>query len=491
VERRQLDRSQSLVEGLTLAFVLAVSASAGAQPAEPKVTATIVNVTRVESWSYFQPKVDPLAGPNALFGVPDYTFVGDRAELGVQVEGARLDFGGAFNYVRLENLPRQAIGPGGLGSGAFYFAATGVPYSYQLYLGELTLRMKSRDRRASLTIGRMPFTSGGEYVRPQSYVEVVKPERLHSRLIGTFEHSLYQRRFDGVRFDLDRERWHVTAAAFMPTQGGFEESTNLTMPKIQVADVMVERKGDDREAQAFAYFYRDRRDAKAVVDNTGSVDRPVDVTIATLGGSYLAFPSWFRSRNPTSLLVWGALQTGKWYASDHLAASVAVEMSHRWSATRFNPTLRGGLWWASGDRDGADNRHGTFFQMLPSSRKYALSSVYAHMNVRDAFVQAQIEPRRFRARIEVHALHLASGADLWYQGSGATASSGRYFGFSGRSAGGHTTLGSVVEGTVDVPIRKFWSINGYAGLMSAGAAVRQQFTSKHLTLWSIENVIRF
>ena len=35
-----------------------------------------------------------------------------------------------------------------------------------------------------------------------------------------------------------------------------------------------------------------------------------------------------------------------------------------------------------------DDRHGTFFQMLPSSRKYALSSVYAQMNLRDAFVQA-------------------------------------------------------------------------------------------------------
>ena len=52
----------------------------------------------------------------------------------MRVEGARFDLTGAFNYVRLENLPTNAIGPGGLGSGAFYFAATGVRYSYQLYL---------------------------------------------------------------------------------------------------------------------------------------------------------------------------------------------------------------------------------------------------------------------------------------------------------------------------------------------------------------------
>jgi hypothetical protein len=129
--------------------------------------------------------------------------------------------------------------------------------------------------------------------------------------------------------------------------------------------------------------------------------------------------------------------------------------------------------------------------MLPSSRKYALSSVYAHMNVRDLFAQLLIEPRRFKARIEVHALHLASGADLWYQGSGATASSGRFFGFSGRAARGDTALGTVLEGTVDVPIRKHWSINGYAGTMSAGRAVANWFTHKRLTFWSVENVVRF
>jgi hypothetical protein len=149
------------------------------------------------------------------------------------------------------------------------------------------------------------------------------------------------------------------------------------------------------------------------------------------------------------------------------------------------------LLWASGDGDGDDERHGTFFQMLPSSRKYALSSAYAQMNVRDVFAQLLIEPRRFKARIEVHALHLASGADLWYYGSGATASNGRFFGFSGRIANGHTSLGSIVEGSIDVPIRKYWSINGYAAVMSAGDVVKQMFTNKRLTFWSIENVLRF
>jgi hypothetical protein len=113
------------------------------------------------------------------------------------------------------------------------------------------------------------------------------------------------------------------------------------------------------------------------------------------------------------------------------------------------------------------------------------------MNVHDLFAQLWIEPRRLQARIEVHRLALASGRDLWYQGSGATASRDRFFGFSGRAAGGETPLGTVLEGTIDVPIRKHWSVNAYAGAMWGGGVVRRWFTGTRLTYWSLENVIRF
>lgn len=470
-------------------IVVVFSASAAAQTAEPTVTGTISNVTRVESWSYFQPAGDPLALPTSPNGDPDYTFIGDRAELGVSVTGSRFDLNGAFNYVRLENLPTDAIGPGGLGAGAFYFAANGVRYSYQLYLGELSVRVKLSDGRSSFTFGRMPYASGGEYVSPQRSLEHLKRERLHSRLIGNFEWSLYQRRFDGARVDVDRPRWHFTAAAFVPTQGGFEESTNLSIPKIQIGAGSMTLKRANAEYQGFTYVYRDRRGEAAVVDNTFSFDRPVNVTIATLGGSY-ARVSPTRA-GEIDAVVWGAAQLGDWYGRTHRAASVAIEAGHRWTRPRYRPWLRAGYLWASGDRNQEDATHGTFFQMVPSSRKYALSSVYAQMNLRDAFAQLLIEPAGLRARIEVHALHLASGEDLWYQGSGATDARGRFTGFSARPANGRTSLGSVVEGSVEVPIRKYWSISGYAGMMSAGDAVRVMFTNKRLTFWSVENVIKF
>jgi hypothetical protein len=71
------------------------------------------------------------------------------------------------------------------------------------------------------------------------------------------------------------------------------------------------------------------------------------------------------------------------------------------------------------------------------------------------------------------------------------ASEGRFFGFSGRSARGDTALGTVVEGAVDVPIKKYWSINAYGGVMSAGDVVTNWFTDKRLLFWSVENVLRF
>ena len=464
--------------------------------AQPVVTGTISNVTRIESWSYFQPRIDPLALTGEPVGDPDYTFIGDRAELGVRVDGRRFDLSGAFNYVRLENLPTRAIGPGGLGSGAFYFAATGERYSYQLYLGELTLGIKSSDRNQSLTIGRMGFGDVGLRPHPQNdpaYGETINRltrDRVDSRLIGNFEWSLYQRRFDGARVDVDRGRWHFTAGAFMPTQGGYEESTNLTITRIQLATAAATRATDRAESQAFVHAYRDRRKAAmAVVDNRLAGDQRPDVTITSIGGSHAQLIA--TRGGELDVVAWGAAQLGDWYGSSHRAGSVALEAGHRWPRAGWRPWLRAGYLWASGDDAWDDDTHTTFFQMLPSSRKYALSSAYAQMNLRDAFVQAVIEPSRFNARIEVHRLALASGADLWYQGSGATASGGRFFGFAGRFADGETSLGTVLEGTFEVPIRKYWSVNGYAGTMWGGGVVSRWFTDKRLTFWSLENVLRF
>lgn len=473
-----------------VSFVVTFGGPARAQDAPAKVTATVSNVTRVESWSYFQPAPDPRALTRGPLADPHYTFVGDRSELGVRVDGSRVDLAGAFSYVRLENLPTNAIGPGALGAGAFYFAAVGVRYSYQLYLSELALRVKSRDHRVSVSIGRMPYTSGGEVASAFPALETLKRERLHSRLLGSFESSLYQRRFDGVRVEVHRPSWHLTSSAFLATQGGDEESANLSMPKVQVGSVTLTRQsGSPREWQAFGHLYRDRRASTAVVDNTRSIDGPVDVTVAAVGASHAGVSPTRAGEVDT--LLWAAGEFGDWYGQPHHAASVAGEIGHRWARAPLAPWIRAGYLFASGDSDPDDGRHGTFFQMLPSSRKYALSSVYAQMNLHDVFVQVLAEPGRVKTRLDLHRVALASGSDLWYYGSGATASTGRFFGFAGRATDGAASLGTVLEGTVEVPIKRYWSLNGYVGTMWGGSVVNRIFADTRLTVWHLENVIRF
>ena len=459
--------------------MLTYSTSASAQT----VTGSLYNTTRVESWSYFEPLPLPDAGD------PTYTFFADRADIGVRVQGVRFDLAGAFNYVRLENLPLNAIGPGGLGSGAFYFEASGLPYSYQLYMSGLSLGIKSRDGRASFVIGRTTYSSGLESRSQSPSLETLKQERIAGRLVGNAEWSEYQRRFDGVRFDLDRPAWHLSAAAYMPTQGVFEESANLTMSKVQMASVTLTRPSASHEWQVFSHIYRDRRPDKARPDNMTRRDSPVDVTIAALGGSFVRVTP--TRAGEMDLVVWGAVEFGDWYGQSDRAASLALEAGHQWTGPALKPRVRAGYLYASGDPDQNDKKHGTFFPMLPSSRQYTLSSVYTQMNVHDLFAELRLEPGRVKTTMDVHHVNLASGNDLWYHGTGAVATGGRFFGYSGRVPYLQTGLGTIAEGTVDVPIVKHWSVNGYVGRMWGGSAVTLPFIDNRLLYVFAENVIRF
>lgn len=437
-------------------------------------------------WRFFEP---PVGGGN-----DDYAFLANRLFGGVQMAAPAYDLTAALQYVHFGGLPRDAVGPGPLGTGAVYYAHAGRSDSHQIYLRYANVRLKHLVPATSIQIGRMPYSSGGEAASGNSKIEAVKLQRVAARLIGEFEWSIYQRAHDGVRIDTTRPRWTGTAFAFHPTQGGFEDAAGLMMSAVTViggaATITSATSSPTVQYQAFAYRYRDTRKVTQRPDNTGRSAQAIDVGINTFGGSIIVAPPITHGHQWDGL-VWMAAQTGSWYELHHRAASVAIEAGHRWTRAPYRPWLRAGYLWASGDRNAEDDRHGTFFQMLPSSRKYALSSVYSQMNLSDAFAQLAIEPRGLRARIEVHALHLASGADLWYQGSGATASHGRFFGFSGRSARGDTALGTVVEGAVDVPIKKYWSINAYGGVMSAGDVVTNWFTDKRLLFWSVENVLRF
>jgi hypothetical protein len=467
---------------LALLLMALAATPAGAQT----VTPSLENVTRVESWSFFEPPPDG--------GNPRYTFPATRFRFGIDAETERVSLTGAFSYVRTENLPPGAIGPLALGSGGFYYASAGVPYSYQLYLSELTLTLFTPDRRRALRVGRMQYGSGVEASSLDERIERVKRFRLDGRLIGSFGWSMYQRRFDGVQLSVGRPGWQATGAWMLPTQGGYEESANLTMTRLQVGGgALALRPGvamPGGEVQFFAHAYRDRRAVQIRPDNTGQPASAADVTVAAIGGSQAG--AYQTAAGDLDTLAWAAVETGDWYGQTHRAYSVAVEAGHRWSAAPLKPWVRAGAARASGDGDPHDDRHGTFFPMLPNARTYALSAAYTGMNLTDLFAQLLVEhDRRWRGRVDVHRVGLADPADLWYHGSGATAREGFFFGFSGRPSGGASSLGTVLEGTLDVTLMKYWSMNAYVGRMWGGDVVRSSFVGDRLTFWYIENVVGF
>jgi len=454
-------------------------------------TWSIRNLTRVESWRFF----DPAPGPTA--GDPDYTFIANRLAASLRHVQRRYEVNGAVQYVQFGGLPDDAFGPGALGTGALYYDQSHDTSSDQVYLKALALTLKPADG-IKIAFGRTGYTSGAEVPSGVPAIEAVKRQRLDSRIVGDFEWSIYQRAFDGARVDVDRPAWHLTGAVVMPTQGGFEEAANVTIRDIVVSSVVVGVKParlDGRtDVEVFAYDYRDSRPVHARPDNIGlpaSAISGVDVGLFTYGGSVVGvYPK--QGPGDVDVLGWVAGQAGHWFEQDHRAYAWAAEAGYRFTAATWQPWIRGGMNVFAGDRDASDALHGTFVPPLPTIRRYSLSASYATMNLRDSFVQAFLKPHaRVSARVDVHWLGLVDAADRWYGGSGATQAKGTYFGYSGRSSHGATGLGTVVEGSADVALTKRWSVNGYAGTIAGGKVVQGNFAGDRLGFFYVENAFAF
>jgi hypothetical protein len=341
----------------------------------------------------------------------------------------------------------------------------------------------------------MPYSSGGEAVSGNPKIEAVTLQRVAARLTGEFEWSIYQRAYDRVRVDTTRPRWTGTGFTVHPTQGGFEDAAGLLMPDVTIvggaATIKSATSSPSVQYQAFAYRYRDTRKVTQRPDNTGRSAQTVDVGINTLGGSIVIAPPAARGRQWDGL-VWMAAQSGSWYELRHRAASVAIEGGHQWMMSPWQPWLRGGYLYASGDGNPSDGRHGTFFEMLPTVRRYAQTALYSQMNNTDLFAQLFARPHaRINVRLDLHRVGLASARDAWYFGSGATRQRGSIFGFATRPSFGARHLATIGEGSVDYTITPHWSVNGYLAVGRAGGVVKRAFAGHTLTFAYVENVLQF
>ncbi len=481
------------VAGLASAQGTTPVVSAPSSSAAPGETSFLVqNLTRGELWRFFEPR--PGGGVH-----PDYAFVGNRSTLGARYRGPRWGLQGAIQYVRLENLPNGAIGPGLLGTGAAYFFQSGT-FSYQFYLRSLSATYTDQARGAWLEAGRFSRAAIEEPPSGDDAIDVITRAHLNGRLLGDMEWSMYQRAWDGVRGGVTRPGWRATLTAALPTQGTYEESANLTMDRLRVGAVEVSTRAGTLVPHTalgvFGYVYDDRRRVSSRPDNQPSLSSggaalaTADVTIATVGASAVA--AFRHASGRWDALGWAAVQSGDWYGTPHRAWSATGQAGHQWTRAPWQPWLRGGIDYASGDGRASDAVHGTFFPMLPSGNHLARSNTYALMNVVDGWIDARLSPAStLDVVIAAHRVGLASASDRWYTGSGATARAGSYFGFQGRTSGGGRRLGTLIESEIAWRATTWWTLRGYAGRMTGGDVVRNLFADGRLVTAWVESRFSF
>jgi hypothetical protein len=430
-----------------------------ADPARPGFVPYLLNVSRAEAWSFFEPRDGG--------GNPAYAFAGNRATLGVCVAGARIDLHGAFQYAQLVGLPAGAWGPGPLGPGALFFEAARAPQAYQLYFRAMSARVRRIAPGLAIEAGRM------EYESDEGTGEA-------GRLIGGAGWTIFGRAFDGVRADYERPGWRAHAAFLMPTQGAFEESANPTITRVQLTAASWAAGG----VRMFVHRYRDMRPIAERPDNTGRREERVDIDVQTFG----ALLSGSVGRLDAHL--WGAVQRGDWYGDAHRAFSIVAAARHRWPAARGRPSLSAGFVHASGDSDPRDAAHGTFFPMVPTTRPDLFGATYAQMNMRDLHAGIELQPSsRLSLAASVRRLSLASHVDRWYSGTGATASRDGSFGYSARASALSTDLGTALELSARASIGRYWTIAASAGVVKGGEVVRRQFAGDWLTVLVLESAV--
>jgi hypothetical protein len=307
---------------------------------QPSLTWTIRNWSRAELWRFFEP---PQGG-----GDSEYIYVANRLQLGVRRVARRYELSAPLQYVQFGNLPREAVGPGPLGLGAVYFAHAGRSDSHQVYLRYLNARIRDVLPSVSLQVGRMPYASGGEAASGDAKIEAVKRQRVEARLVGEFDWSVYQRGFDGLRVDILRPAWSATAAALMPTQGGFEDAAGLTMRDVRAYAANVTfRPGavvPRTDWQMFGFHYDDDRRVAARPDNTGRPAGRADVAITTLGTTLTGATARRDGRQWDGLVIAGA-QVGSWFGQTHRhSRSTRRPASNGWmrqGSRGYAPGIRG------------------------------------------------------------------------------------------------------------------------------------------------------
>ncbi|MFH0814066.1 MAG: alginate export family protein [Pseudomonadota bacterium] len=421
-------------------------------------------IYRHEFWDWFKP-------PAQRNDNNRYDFFFTRSLVGL-----KLTLPNFLSYIQAQDvhmwgLPDDAIATspaGTLGVGPTYFLHGGQENYSSTIIRQAYLEFsKFFINGLSLRGGRFDYLDSLEVTYDNPKVNWIKEVRLADRLIGPFTYSSFNRSFDGVKVAYDQDLFNVTSIITHPTQGGFENDAQKTIHDIDLATLTLTMKYNqlipNTESRLFYFYYRDDRDVPKV-DNTlpGSGLNRGDIKIHTLGMHWLGTAK--TACGILDGLFWGVYQTGDWGRLDHEAWAVTVEGGYQFIACPWTPWIRAGYFISSGDKNPSDHDHETFYQLLPTARKYALFPFFNQMNNEDLFLQAIVKPgKKLAIRTDLHFLWLQEEDDRWYLGAGATRAGGKIFGYQGRPSFGDEKLGTLLDITMTCNFTSYFSTVFYFG----------------------------
>ena len=439
--------------------------------------------SRVENWEWFTPNS----------GDPGYTFLGNQLRLGLTRPGKNFDWTFELESPILLGLPDNAVGPGAqgqLGLGASYFVANdrksnvGMVFPKQAFIRAKNL---FSSEASSVRIGRFEFQDGSEVTARNPTIGVIKRDRVHQRLIGPFVFTHVMRSFDGFHFVYNKPKINYTLIGAFPTRGVVQVDgwgwMKTGFAYASATGQVQAGKKNTGEWRLFGIYYHDwRRVLKQ--DNRTAAARTADagnIRIGTYGGHYVHVTE--TSAGPVDFLAIGAGQFGKWGVLDHRAGMVDLEGGIQPRILpKLKPWLRAGYYYGTGDGNPNDDKHGTFFQILPTARPFARFPFFDMMNNEDRFGMLTIRPhKQLTLKSEVHALRLPNHNDRWYIGGGAFQPS--TFGYQSRSGGGARGLANLYDLSGDVTVNAhvaFTLYYGYAQGKSVISAIYPRGKDGHL-----------
>ncbi len=461
-----------------IAIGLIVAAHAAAQTAPGAIKLGDVSFTaslrsRVYVWDWFQPS----AGYSNQYG-----YSGNLLRLNFAEKKGAFDFDAEIAVPFLLGMPGSATAPapqGALGLGSNYYTAnSNNQYSSMAFAKQLYGRYHFGTKESNaIQAGRFEFNDGTEISPKHATLASLKANRISQRLIGTFGFSDVGRSFDGLHYTWTQPgSADFTVVAATPTRGVFQ-TDGWGWNRVGFGYAAFTKEwGHGGHVADTRFFVIDYDDFRHIVktDNRPAAVKKTDLSnihIQTWGGHSIHA---FTTKGGTiDSLGWGVFQTGRWGPQTQRAYAFDFEGGFQPAAMpKLKPWIRGGYTVGSGDGNAGDNRHETFFQLLPTPRPYARMPFFNMMNTKDAFGSLMLRPHsQVTISSEFHSLRLTNANDLWYSGGGAFQP--WTFGYNGRATSGKRSLANLYDTSVEYRANRHMTLTAYLGY-AQGKAVMQQ-----------------